>query len=82
MQNHNSHVFIRDAHVFVFDIFGKQLLQFGFVEEVKNAGILKIKHWETGVAILTKDFKIWVVSDLDAPFCEQFAPMSMYFSTK
>ncbi|KAG2381634.1 hypothetical protein C9374_006018 [Naegleria lovaniensis] len=66
-----------DAHVFVFDIFGKQLLQFGFVEEVKNAGILKVKHWETGVAILTKDFKIWVVSDLDAPFCEQFASMNI-----
>jgi len=45
---------------------------------VKTAGILKVKHWETGVAILTREFKVWVVTDLESPFCEQMAPLSKF----
>ena len=64
-----------EAHVFIFDIFGKQLQQFPFPEEVKSAGILKVKHWETGIAVLTKDFNVWVISDLEFIDCQQLAAL-------
>ncbi|KAL9655445.1 hypothetical protein ABK040_016858 [Willaertia magna] len=66
-----------DARVYVFDIFGKQLLQFSLLDDIKNVGILKVKHWENGLAILTKDFTVHVVADLNSPSCEEFAPLNV-----
>ncbi len=42
---------------------------------------MKVTTWGNGVAILTKDFRVFVVTDLDAPFCEQLStiPVSLDF---
>jgi hypothetical protein len=72
-----------DAHVYVYDVVGRLVFQFGFVSEVSETGILKIVTWGNGIAILTRDFRLWVVSDLDSTYCEQFAriPSSSSSST-
>ncbi|KAL0479856.1 vacuolar protein-sorting protein VPS16, partial [Acrasis kona] len=62
-----------DGQVFLYDLFGKTLFQFSFVPEVKEKEILKVTTWGNGVAILTKDFHVFVVSDLDAPYCEKLS---------
>lgn len=49
---------------------------------MKEAGILDLKTWSTGVAILTKKLEIWVVSDLENPFCEKLADMGIFFLKK
>jgi hypothetical protein len=71
----------KDAVVYAYDIHGRSIYSFSLALEIKDIGILQIATWSNGIAILTSDFKLWVVEDLETRFCEQYAriPVTLEF---
>lgn len=61
------------AQVYIFDFFGNLKQSVGFIEKVRDAGILFIKTWETGLGLISNDLETWVIQDIDNPVCEKYS---------
>eukprot|EP01080_Neovahlkampfia_damariscottae_P002897 gene2897-4740_t len=59
-----------EAQVFLYDFYGNLKHQISFVEKVKDSGILYSVLWECGLAIMSNDLEVWVISDFDDSYCE------------
>ncbi len=57
----------------MYDIHGKYVGSFSFVPDVRDSGILQVASWPNGLALLTNEFKLYVINSFHSPFCEQFA---------
>jgi hypothetical protein len=56
--------------VFIYDIFGNLKRQVSFIDKVKESGILFAVLWDNGMAVMSNDLEVWVISDFADTFCE------------
>lgn len=59
-QEENIVLVTSDCIIYLFDMFGTQILKSEFPEQVRDQTLLEIKLWDSGVVLLTKSLEFWL----------------------
>ena len=52
-----------------------------FLKDAKDFGVLDCRVWDTGVVVLTSNFKLWAVPDVLDPLPRALADPGMYVNS-